>query len=129
MSTAKLARGPPATQVSTHGKVGKDSRRREVMTTERQEAIEYLTGFSHGIDRAEAEMMTRDIDLWSQSPEFLFTIEDEVEQWEAAHEFFSDLADMAVNSSGRTFNDAIAHVLFDADARTKEALRRAREAS
>jgi hypothetical protein len=96
------------------------------MTNERQEAIEYLTSHPGDMDRAEAELMTRDIDLWSQNPEFLFVIEDEVEQWAQANEFFSDLADMAINSRRPTFNDAIAHVFFDAAARTKEALRRAK---
>jgi hypothetical protein len=99
------------------------------MTTERQAVIEQLVGFPHGIDRAEAELMARDLDLWMQSPGFLCAIEDKdaVEEWEVAHEFFNDLATMAVNSRKPTFNTAITHMLFDAEARAREALRRAEE--
>jgi hypothetical protein len=43
---------------------------------ERQSTIAYLTG-PYRLDRAEAELVTRDLDLWILEPEMLFPIEDE----------------------------------------------------
>jgi hypothetical protein len=95
--------------------------------TERQEAIEYLTG-PYGLDQEEAELVTRDLDLWILELEMRFAIEDEdaVEEWEQAAEFFGDYADMALHSH-KNFNEAITHVLFYATRRAQEALRRAKD--
>jgi hypothetical protein len=96
------------------------------MTTEREETIKYLVDY--GLDRPEAELIARDEDLWILDPYMHIAIEDKeaVGEWEQAHEFFSDLAEMAL-SNNKTFNQAIRHTLLDAAVRSKEALRRAKE--
>jgi hypothetical protein len=76
----------------------------------------------------EAELITRDEDLFMLEPPMRSIIEDadEVDQWERAFEFFNGFSDMALHSP-LTFNEATQDLLFDATRRAQEMLRRARE--
>ena len=75
----------------------------------------------------EARLRLADDDLWILEPEVRFGLEGEeaVHQWTQAVAFMNGLANMAADTP--MLNDATRQLLWDAAARGREALRRARE--
>jgi hypothetical protein len=96
---------------------------------EREQLIEDLT--SRDWPRWEAELVADDHDLWMVEPgvRYAFEPEEAVRQWQQAVRYLHDLVGMgaAGSSSAIWFNEATSQALQDAEARAREALRRAQE--
>ncbi len=94
---------------------------------EREKVIEDLT--SRDWPRREAELVADDHDLWMVEPgaRYAFEPEEAVRQWQQAVRVLWDLVDMGVSGSSSDvwFNEATSQALQDAEARGREALRRA----
>jgi hypothetical protein len=93
---------------------------------ELEERIAQLTTGGFGASRREAELMLRDDDLWLIHDESrsAFEGEEAVRQWEEAHRIATHLVHFAIDASS---NSALLQLAYDAQGRSKEALRRARE--
>ncbi len=93
---------------------------------ELEERIAQLTTGGFGATRHEAELMLRDDDLWLIHDEqrSAFEGEEAVRQWKEAHSLASHLVELAINAAS---NRALLQLAYDAEGRSEEALRRARE--
>jgi hypothetical protein len=92
-----------------------------------EQELTYLTEFV-GIEEDEARRMLVDSDLWILEPSMRFAIEEEeaVRVWKEAADKLGGLAFLCID--GDIFgNNAITQCIADAEARAREALRRARE--
>jgi hypothetical protein len=101
----------------------------------REEIIDYLTS-DIGHERAEAERMLVDDDLWIVDPalRYGFTGEEAVREWSKALTFAKFLAEgfaagppYSPGGFGLEFQGAIQQMLWDMRERAEEALRRAEE--
>jgi hypothetical protein len=90
---------------------------------ERNEQIKRLV--QQGIDRRDAELRVVDLDLWIADPMGLYGLEgeDAVEQWADAARYARAQVEMVSHYVG--FSDAVKQLVFDAQDRAQEALRRA----
>jgi len=94
----------------------------------REREIEQLVG-EIGMERAEAERVLEDDDLWLVYPEVRYGFEGEeaVRQWEGACEFASALCEGFAAQGPPVIDEATQQLLWDMRRRAEEALRRARE--
>ena len=91
-----------------------------------REAVEHLMN-EQGLSREYAERVMEDEDLWLLMPEQRFAFlesEEDVRQWELAHDFAKSLDHGFLDS--KAINDATRQLLWDMNRRAEEALRRAR---
>jgi hypothetical protein len=96
--------------------------------TERRWLIEYLVRC--GMDRVEAEQVLVDDDLWLLMPEQRFGFppnEESVRQWEQTVQLIRALSEGVTNMVPSLPNRAATQLIWDAQARAEEALRRVRE--
>ncbi|MDP8947766.1 MAG: hypothetical protein M3N09_06670 [Actinomycetota bacterium] len=97
--------------------------------TERERQIEYLMEWPICIDRAEAERRARDLDLWLVEPDLRPDLQGEeaVREWEGAVAFITAMTEGFAYTGDGVINNATSQLLYDAQRRAEEALRRARE--